>query len=79
LHDYINAKRYFETAKALLENLDFSRPEVFNLYEKVQKNLEYLWSLEMEYSKKEEEKKQERIVEEDLSEFLEEETIEEDF
>jgi hypothetical protein len=50
LQDYTNAKTYFENAKMLLEQMDFTRPGVVDLYEQAQKHLDYLWSLEVETS-----------------------------
>ncbi len=50
LQDYVNAKTYFENAKMLLEELDLTQPQVFNLYEQVKKSLDYIWSLELEDS-----------------------------
>ncbi len=47
LQDYVNAKIYLERVYSLLEGLDLRQPEVFNLYEQVERNLEYLWSLEV--------------------------------
>lgn len=47
LEDLDSAKMYFENSARLLQNLDLNRPEVRNLFENIQRNLEYLWSLEV--------------------------------
>ncbi len=66
MQDYANAKTYFENAKILLEEMDFTRPGVVDLYEQVQENLNYLWSLEVENIEPE-------VVEEELSDLPDEE------
>ncbi len=64
MQDYVSAKNYLENAKVLLESMDLNKSEVFNLYEQVEKNLEYIWSLEIGGSLvKEETETEEEIVE----------------
>ena len=67
LQNYVNAKTYFENAKTILEEMDLRRTGVLNLYEQVQNNLDYLWSLETESSQpSSEEETVDEITDEEL-------------
>lgn len=70
LQDVPNAKVYFEKAKVLIEELGLDEGELRHLYEQVEKNLEYIWSLSVNL-----EVEKEVEVEEIIEDEIEEENI----